>query len=104
MREISKEYLENVENEYLNNVGCTITRRALVKNKISDLTRVNEQTEFTRDMFSINLKTLPVTNQKQRSPGNRTSFLYYIENKIGLDKTDKDLYNILACIRLHCLK
>ena len=65
MREISKEYLENVENEYLNNVGCTITRRALVKNKISDLTRVNEQTEFTRDMFSINLKTLPVTNQKQ---------------------------------------
>lgn len=29
---------------------------------------------------------------------------YYIENKIGLDKTDKDLYNILACIRLHCLK
>lgn len=28
----------------------------------------------------------------------------YIENKIGLDKTDKDLYNILACIRLHCLK
>ena len=57
MREISKEYLENVENEYLNNVGCTITRRALVKNKISDLTRVNEQTEFTRDMFSINLQT-----------------------------------------------
>ncbi len=50
MREISKEYLENVENEYLNNVGCTITRRALVKNKISDLTRVNEQTEFTRDI------------------------------------------------------
>ena len=36
-----------------------------MKSKISDLIRVNEQTEFSRDMFSINLKTLPVTDQKQ---------------------------------------
>ena len=36
----------------------------MVKNKINDLAKVNEQAEFTRDMFSINLKTLPVTNQK----------------------------------------
>ena len=65
MKEITKENLNNIESQYLNNTAHTITRRALVKSKISDLIRVNEQTEFSRDMFSINLKTLPVTDQKQ---------------------------------------
>lgn len=65
MKEIKKENLENIENEYKKDITNTIARRALVKNKISDLTKVNEQTEFTRNMFSINLKTLPVTNQKR---------------------------------------
>ena len=65
MKEIKKESLENIENEYKKDITNTIARRALVKSKISDLTKVNEQTEFTRNMFSINLKTLPVTNQKR---------------------------------------
>lgn len=65
MKEIKKENLENIENEYKKDIANTIARRALVKSKISDLTKVNEQTEFTRNMFSINLKTLPVTNQKR---------------------------------------
>ena len=64
MKEINKKFLNNIEQEYLNDQCSTITRRALVKNKINDLAKVNEQAEFTRDMFSINLKTLPVTNQK----------------------------------------
>lgn len=64
MKEISKENLESIEKGYLSELSYTITRRALVKNKISDLIRVNEQTEFTRNMFSIDLKTLPVTDQK----------------------------------------
>lgn len=64
MKEISKENLDSIEKGYLSELSYTITRRALVKNKISDLIRVNEQTEFTRNMFSINLKTLPVTDQK----------------------------------------
>lgn len=65
MKEIKKENLENIENEYKKDITNTIARRALVKSKISDLTKINEQTEFTRNMFSINLKTLPVTNQKR---------------------------------------
>ena len=65
MKEIKKESLENIEKEYKKDITNTIARRALVKSKISDLTKVNEQTEFTRNMFSINLKTLPVTNQKR---------------------------------------
>jgi hypothetical protein len=61
-------------------------------------------------MFVLKLQKLLQTKNKEVR-GNRASLLYYIENvkyyienKIGLDKTDKDLYNILACIRLHCLK
>ena len=64
MEKIIKENLRNIEEEYTNNVANTIARRALSKSKIRDITKVNEQTEFTRDMFSINLKTLPVTDQK----------------------------------------
>ena len=64
MNGINKEKLMNIEEEYTKNVASTIARRALSKSKIKDITKVNEQTEFTRDMFSINLKTLPVTDQK----------------------------------------
>lgn len=65
MKELRKEKLENIEQEYRKEVSYTIARRALVKNRISDLVRVNEQTENTRNMFSIDLKTLPVTNQER---------------------------------------
>lgn len=64
MREVSKEKLNEVEKEYLNNPSNTIARRALVKSRMSFISRVNEQTEFTRNMFSIDLKTLPASDQK----------------------------------------
>ena len=64
MREINEEFLREVENDYLSNDIYTIARHSLTKNKISSLIRVNEQTEFTRNRFSIDIKTLPVTNQK----------------------------------------
>jgi len=64
MKEISEEFLKNVENDYLNKDIYTIARHSLTKNKISSLIRVNEQTEYTRNRFSIDIKTLPVTNQK----------------------------------------
>ena len=51
-------------------------------------------------MFVLKLQKLLQTKRNKEMPGKRTSFLYYIENKIGLDKTDKDLYNILACIQI----
>lgn len=65
MKELRKEKLENIEQEYRKEISYTIARRALAKNRISDLVRVNEQTENTRNMFSIDLKTLPVTNQER---------------------------------------
>ena len=64
MKEISEEFLKNVESDYLSRDIYTIARHSLTKNKISNLIRVNEQTEYTRNRFSIDIKTLPVTNQK----------------------------------------
>lgn len=43
MREVSKEKLNEVEKEYLNNPSNTIARRALVKSRMSFISRVNEQ-------------------------------------------------------------
>ena len=65
MKEIFIEDLNRIEKEYSKNIGYTIARRALNKTKISDLSIKSEQTEYTRNAFSIDLKTLPVTNQKR---------------------------------------
>ena len=64
MKELTKDFLNEIEGEYLNNDLYTIARHALTNNSISSLAKVNEQTEFTRNRFSIELKTLKVTNQK----------------------------------------
>lgn len=64
MRDLNFDFIRNTEEEYLNNDIYTIARHALTNNSISSITKVNEQTEFTRNKFSIDLKTLPVTNQK----------------------------------------
>ena len=64
MKELTKEFLQKVEEDYKNKDVYTIARHALAKAKIGDLIYVSEQTEFTRNHFSIDLKTLPVTDQK----------------------------------------
>lgn len=64
MKEITNNFLEDVEKDYVGNDIYTIARHALSQSKISSVSKVNEQTEFTRNRFSINLETLPVTNQK----------------------------------------
>ena len=65
MFELKKEDMENLKNEYLQSDIYTIARHALSGQKISALSKKTEQTEFTRNHFSINLKTLPVADQKQ---------------------------------------
>ena len=64
MKEITNNFITEVEGEYIGKDIYTIARHALSKNTISSISKVSEQTEFTRNRFSINLKTLPVTNQK----------------------------------------
>ena len=65
MKNLTKDFIRETENEYLNNDIYTIARHALTNNSINSIAKVNERTEFTRDRFSIELKTLKVTNQKQ---------------------------------------
>jgi len=64
MKEITNNFINEVENEYIGNDIYTIGRHALAKNKISSIVQLNEQKEFTKQRFSIDLKTLPATNQK----------------------------------------
>lgn len=65
MKEIKKEYLENIKEEYLKNDLHTIARHALYKTNMSDIANIQEATEYNRNYFSIDLKTLPVANQKR---------------------------------------
>ena len=64
MREITKEFLEEVKSEYLEKDVYSIARHALNKQAIDSLVKVSEQNQYTRNHFSIDIKTLPVTNQK----------------------------------------
>ena len=64
MKEITAGFLADTEAEYRQSDIHTVARRALAKNSIGSITRVSEQTEFTRNRFSVNLQTLPATNQK----------------------------------------
>lgn len=64
MKNLTKEFINEVEGEYLNNDIYTIARHALTENSIASITKVNEQTEYTRNMFSIDIKTLKATNQR----------------------------------------
>lgn len=65
MREIKKEELDLIEREYLKDEKATIARHALSKTKITDIAKVSEERENTTNMFSIDIKTLPVTDQKR---------------------------------------
>lgn len=65
MKEIDKDHLEEVLDEYKNNKMYTISRSALNKTKISDLVRVSEQSEYVGNNFSIDIETLKVPNQKK---------------------------------------
>ena len=64
MNEIKKEDLEEIKKEYTQNKINTVSRHALNKNKISDLVTLSERSSCLQNNFSINLDTLPVTNQK----------------------------------------
>lgn len=64
MKEITREFLDEIEKEYLDNDVYTIGRNALNDCKISDLARNSNQSEYIGNNFSINIETLPVCNQK----------------------------------------
>ena len=64
MKNITNDFINKIESEYIDSDIYTIARHALTSNSISDITKINERTEFTRNKFSIDIKTLKATNQK----------------------------------------
>ena len=70
--EIKKEILEEINNNYTQNVENKTVRCALVNNKIRDIMRNKEKEGELLFNFSINLDTLKVVNQKN----SLNSFIY----------------------------
>ena len=65
MKELTKEYLNEIDNEYKDNKIYKLSRLALNKTKISDLVRVGEESSNLVNNFSIDIKTMKVANQKK---------------------------------------
>lgn len=64
MKEIKTQFLEKIEKEYLADKSCTLARHALTG---TDLAVVASSKDDVKDMdfkFDINIKTMPVNNQK----------------------------------------
>ena len=64
MEKINSYSINKVKEEYLESDVYTIARHALNNHRMSEITRANERTEYTRNHFSINIETLEATNQK----------------------------------------
>ncbi len=65
MDAITKEMLEQLRTEYSADAKARVVRNALTKNDIGTIARVLEAEAGNPNLFSIDLKTLPVTNQMQ---------------------------------------
>ena len=64
MKELTKEYLNEIDSEYKDNRIYKLSRLALNKTKISDLVRIGEEKSHLGNNFSIDIKTMKVANQK----------------------------------------
>ena len=60
---LSKKYLEELNKEYLKDDKARIIRNALTENDLSTISRRLEGKAAHPDFFSIDIETLPVTNQ-----------------------------------------
>ena len=65
MKNIDLSELSSMREAYEKNDKARVVRNALTKNDIGTISRVLEAEEQNPDIFSIDIKTLPVTNQKQ---------------------------------------
>ena len=64
MKPITAEQLSNLRESYLEDGKARVVRNALTKNDIASISRVFEAECANPNLFSINLKTMPVTNQE----------------------------------------
>ena len=65
MQEIKLDELGKMRQSYLQNDKGRVVRNALTVNDIASISRVLEASAASPNMFSIDIKTMPVTNQLQ---------------------------------------
>ncbi len=64
MTAITKKQINDMRKAYLANEKATIVRNALVQNDVAAISKVYEAGVNNPNLFSINIKTMPVTNQE----------------------------------------
>lgn len=65
MKEITNDFLKEVSQDYLSKDVYTIARGALSNSDVTKLVERKEEYNNTRPMFSVEIQTLPVCNQKK---------------------------------------
>ncbi len=65
MSAVSAADLDRMKKTYLQNEKARVVRNALTTNDIASISRVLEASAASPNMFSIDIKTMPVTNQMQ---------------------------------------
>lgn len=63
MSKITKKQLQDLKKDYLSDKKATVVANALVKNDLSTISRVFDAEINNPNIFSIDIKTMPVTNQ-----------------------------------------
>lgn len=65
MKEITNDFLKEVTQDYLSKDVYTIARGALSNSDVTKLVENKGEYNKTRPMFSVEIQTLPVCNQKK---------------------------------------
>lgn len=83
MNEITSSMLEELRTNYEADEKARVVRNALTKNDIGTISRRLEGTADNPNIFSIDLKTMPVTNQMQSGRCWIFSSMNFLREKIG---------------------
>lgn len=83
MKEITSSMLEELRTNYEADEKARVVRNALTKNDIGTISRRLEGTADNPNIFSIDLKTMPVTNQMQSGRCWIFSSMNFLREKVG---------------------
>ncbi len=90
MKQISYELLNSFENEFKTNDKARIVKNALTKNDLNTISRVFEEESSNPNIFSIDLKTMPATNQMASGRCWIFSSMNFLREKLGKKYDIKD--------------
>ena len=65
MNPVALELIDQLRDDYLGDAKARVVRNALTRNDLAQISRVFESEAANPNLFSINLKTMPVTDQKR---------------------------------------